>query len=70
MQPLIWLGILALLLVVEAITAGLTTIWFAGGALVAAIACYADHGEKAPARKQDALPPKMFTGTEAEPHYH
>ena len=28
MQPLIWLGILALLLVVEAITAGLTTIWF------------------------------------------
>lgn len=36
MQPLIWLGILALLLVVEAITAGLTTIWFAGGALVAA----------------------------------
>ena len=39
MQPLIWLGILALLLVVEAITAGLTTIWFAGGALAAAIAC-------------------------------
>ena len=38
MQPLIWLGILALLLVVEAITAGLTTIWFAGGALAAAIA--------------------------------
>ena len=38
MQPLIWLGILALLLVVEAITAGLTTIWFAGGALIAAIA--------------------------------
>ena len=41
MQPLIWLGFLALLLVIEAITAGLTTIWFAGGALVAAIACYA-----------------------------
>ena len=41
MQPLIWLGILALLLVIEAITAGLTTIWFAGGALIAAIACYA-----------------------------
>ena len=35
MQPLIWLGILAILLVVEAITAGLTTIWFAGGALIA-----------------------------------
>lgn len=41
MQPLIWLGFLALLLVIEAITAGLTTIWFAGGALVAAIVCYA-----------------------------
>ena len=41
MQPLIWLGFLALLLVIEAITAGLTTICFAGGALVAAIACYA-----------------------------
>ena len=35
MQPLIWLGFLALLLVIEAITAGLTTIWFAGGALIA-----------------------------------
>lgn len=33
MQPLIWLGILAALLFIEAITAGLTTIWFAGGAL-------------------------------------
>ena len=41
MQPLIWLGILALLLVVEAITAGLTTIWFAGGALAAFAAALA-----------------------------
>lgn len=40
MQPLIWLGILAVLLIIEAVTAGLTTIWFAGGALVAALACY------------------------------
>ena len=40
MQPLIWLGILAALLFIEAITAGLTTIWFAGGALIAAIASY------------------------------
>lgn len=40
MQPLIWLGILAGLLFIEAITAGLTTIWFAGGALIAAIASY------------------------------
>lgn len=40
MQPLIWLGILAVLLIVEAVTAGLTTIWFAGGALAASIVCY------------------------------
>lgn len=38
MEPLIWLGIVALLLIIEAATVGLTTIWFAGGALVAAIA--------------------------------
>ena len=44
MQPLIWLGILAVLLIIEAITAGLTTIWFAGGALVAAIASYVGAG--------------------------
>ena len=42
MQPLIWLGILALLLVVEAITAGLTTIWFAGGALAAFVLAMLD----------------------------
>ena len=40
MEPIIWLVILAFLLVVEAVTAGLTTIWFAGGALAAAIAAY------------------------------
>lgn len=44
MQALIWLGILAVLLIIEAITAGLTTIWFAGGALIAAVACYAGAG--------------------------
>ena len=37
MTPLAWLGILAILLVIEAITVGLTTVWFAGGALVACI---------------------------------
>ena len=31
-------GIVALFLVIEAVTVGLTTIWFAGGALVAAVA--------------------------------
>lgn len=40
MEPMIWLGVLAVLLLIEAITAGLTTIWFAGGALAAAVAAY------------------------------
>ena len=44
MAPMIWLGILAVLLLIEAITAGLTTIWFAGGALVAAVAAYCGAG--------------------------
>ena len=38
MEPIMWLILLACFLVVEAITVGLTRIWFAGGALVAAIA--------------------------------
>ena len=38
MEPIMWLILLACFLVVEAITVGLTTIWFAGGALIAAIA--------------------------------
>ena len=38
MEPIMWLILLACFLVVAAITVGLTTIWFAGGALVAAIA--------------------------------
>ena len=42
MTPLAWLGILAILLVIEAITVGLTTVWFAGGALVACIASWLD----------------------------
>lgn len=32
MEPLMWLIVLAVFLVIEAITVGLTTIWFAGGA--------------------------------------
>ena len=38
MEPIMWLIVLAVFLVIEAITVGLTTIWFAGGALLAAIA--------------------------------
>lgn len=44
MGPLIWLGIVALFLVIEAATVGLTTIWFAGGALIAAIAAWIGAG--------------------------
>lgn len=44
MEPFIWLALLAVLLVVEAVTAGLTTIWFAGGALAAAVVSYFGAG--------------------------
>ncbi len=37
MMAVIWLVILVLLVVIELLTMGLTTIWFAGGALVATI---------------------------------
>ena len=40
MTPLAWLGILA----IEAITVGLTTVWFAGGAFVACIASWLGGG--------------------------
>jgi len=45
MGPFIWLGLVAVLLVIEALTVGLTTIWFAGGALAAAIAAWAGVGQ-------------------------
>lgn len=38
MEILIWLGIMILFLIIEAITVGLTTIWFAAGAFIALIA--------------------------------
>jgi len=41
MKVIYWLAIFIVLLIIEIATMGLTTIWFAGGALVAAIACYA-----------------------------
>ncbi|HEY9574596.1 MAG TPA: NfeD family protein [Lachnospiraceae bacterium] len=37
MMPILWLCALVLLVVVELLTYGLTTIWFAGGSLVALI---------------------------------
>ena len=38
MKAIVWLAVAIVLLVVEIITLGLTTIWFAGGALVACVA--------------------------------
>ena len=37
MQPIYWLIVVAVLLVLEILTLGLTTIWFAGGSLMAAV---------------------------------
>lgn len=38
MYAIIWLAALVVLLIAEALTLGLTTIWFAGGALIALVA--------------------------------
>ena len=38
MEVLIWLVVMILLLIIEAVTVGLTTIWFAAGALAAILA--------------------------------
>ena len=35
MEPIIWLGLMIILLAVEVATLGLTTLWFAGGCLIA-----------------------------------
>ena len=37
MQEMLWLALFILLLIIEIATMGLTTIWFAGGALAAFI---------------------------------
>ena len=38
MQTIYWLAIFVILLIIEIVTMGLTTIWFAGGALAAMVA--------------------------------
>ena len=38
MEAIFWLGAVIVLVIIEIATLGLTTIWFAGGALVACIA--------------------------------
>lgn len=40
MEPMYWLIAMAVFLVIEIITMGLTTIWFAAGALVAVVAAF------------------------------
>lgn len=44
MEAIYWLGAVIVLIIIEIATLGLTTIWFAGGALVACIAALLDAG--------------------------
>lgn len=44
MDAILWLAAIVVLLVIEMITLGLTTIWFAGGALAAGIAAACGAG--------------------------
>ena len=44
METIFWLILFVVLLVIEILTMGLTTIWFAGGALVAFILAYVGLG--------------------------
>ncbi len=44
MQSIFWLILFAVLLVIEIITLGLTTVWFAIGAIVAFLAAYIGFG--------------------------
>lgn len=45
MGPFVWLALAAVLLVIEAVTVGLTTVWFAGGALAAAVVAWLGAGQ-------------------------
>lgn len=40
MEIVVWLAIAAVMIIFELVSLGLTTIWFAGGALVGALAAY------------------------------
>ena len=44
METIFWLILFAVLLVIEILTMGLTTVWFAGGALVAFILAFVGFG--------------------------
>ena len=39
MEAMIWIGLIILFVLVEIATVGLTSIWFAGGALISLILC-------------------------------
>lgn len=45
MMAFIWIGLIILFAVIEAATVGLTSIWFAGGALAALLGCAIGLGE-------------------------
>ena len=44
MQMIFWIVLFIILLIIEIATMGLTTVWFAGGALVAFLAAYIGFG--------------------------
>ena len=44
METIFWLVLFVVLLIIEILTMGLTTVWFAGGALVAFILAYVGFG--------------------------
>ena len=44
MQMIFWIVLFVILLIIEIATMGLTTVWFAGGALVAFLAAYIGFG--------------------------
>ena len=44
MQMIFWIVLFVILLIVEIATLGLTTVWFAGGALIAFLAAYIGFG--------------------------
>ena len=44
MEAMIWIGLIILFVLVEIATVGLTSIWFAGGALISLILCLCGVG--------------------------
>ena len=55
MEAMIWIGLIILFVVVEIATVGLTSIWFAGGALISLILCLCGVGLGWIIREEPAL---------------